>query len=104
MPLKISKFLPKDEFHINCQSLVQDPSYDRVPSSTHMSIRSHERIYPSEPPFPQDTQHKAFAAKTNDSRSDGRNLPIYGSKPTSQRREFSNNECLITNQAQNLVV
>ena len=69
-----------------------------------MSIHSHERIYPSEPPFPQDAQHNAFAVKTNDSRGDGRNLPIHGSKPSTQRREFSNNECLITNQAQNLVV
>ena len=69
-----------------------------------MSIRSHERIYPSEPPFPQDAQHNAFAVKTNDLRGDGRNLPIHGSKPSTQRREFSNNECLITNQAQNLVV
>ena len=69
-----------------------------------MSIRSHERIFPSEPPFPQDAQRNAFAVKTNDSRGDGRNLPIHGSKPSTQRREFSNNECLITNQAQNLVV
>ena len=84
--------------------VVSDTKYDGVPSSSHLSIRPHEKNYPSEPNFVPEPRHNTFTYKTNDPINNIKNKPVVGTKPSGQRRRISNNECLVTNQAQNLVV
>ena len=84
---------------------VSDSNHDRISSSCHPSMRQNEKVYPSEPSFAHETNHNSLAFKTNDPMHDGRNIiHVPNTKPSGQRREFRNKECLVTNPSQNLVV